>query len=282
VVVLAVCAYGAHQRNEVWRTEETLWRDVAEKSPRNGRGWMNYGLTQMAKGDYNSALASFNKALPLTPNYSLLHINIAIADGAMGRDADAQREFAYAIALAPDDSNSYYFFARWLSQHGQTAQAMALAETAIQKNPLDLPSRQLLLQLYAGQNLYDKLNALLADSLKLAPNDPDLLRFRNLPPVAQGTPAVSTQTPEALLSLSLSEYQAGRYRECIDAAQQALRLNPKYAEAYNNIAAAWNALGRYDEGIRAAEEALRLKPDFELARNNLAWAKSQLAHSRHH
>ncbi len=84
------------------------------------------------------------------------------------------------------------------------------------------------------------------------------------------------------MSLSLSEYQAGRYRECIDAAQQALRLNPKYAEAYNNIAAAWNALGRYDEGIRAAEEALRLKPDFELARNNLAWAKSQLAHSRHH
>ena len=66
----------------------------------------------------------------------------------------------------------------------------------------------------------------------------------------------------------------------IDAARQALKLNPNYAEAYNNIAAAENALGHYSEGIRAAHEALRRKPDFALARNNLAWAESQQNRSR--
>ena len=39
----------------VWHTEETLWRDVTQKSPGNGRGFMNYGLALMAKGDYAGA-----------------------------------------------------------------------------------------------------------------------------------------------------------------------------------------------------------------------------------
>ena len=41
--------YATFQRNKVWNTEETLWRDVTIKSPRNPRGLMNYGNTLMAK-----------------------------------------------------------------------------------------------------------------------------------------------------------------------------------------------------------------------------------------
>lgn len=285
VVVLAVCAYGTRQRNQVWSTEETLWRDVTEKSPLNGRGHMNYGLTQMAKGDFNTALASFQKALPLTPNYSLLHINIGIADGALGRDSDAAQQFAQALALAPNDSQSYYYYARWLSERGRDSQAAVLLQTGIQKNPSDMQCRRLLLNLYAKEGIRDPFDALLADSLRIAPGDPDLLRLRkagaNSPAPIQAAAQQPPQTPEAFLDLSLSYYQARRYEDCIRAAQQALQLKPGYAEAYNNIAAAWNALGRYQEGIRAAQEAVRLRPDFKLARNNLAWAQSQLARGQH-
>lgn len=275
MLILAACGYGTWQRNEVWHTEETLWRDVTEKSPANGRGFMNYGLTQMSRGDYNAALASFQKALPLTPSYSLLHINIGIADGALGRDAEAEQHFSQALLLAPGDSQSYYYYARWLSQRGRIPQAIVLLETGVQKNPLDMDSRKLLLNLYASQRESAKLEPLLADSLRIAPGDPDLLRFRATP--APPAPGATVPTPEAFLSLSLADYQAGRYQDCIDAARQALRLNPNYAEAYNNIAAALNALSRYDEAIPAAEQAIRLKPDFPLARNNLAWARSQKA-----
>ena len=284
MIVLAACAYGTRQRNEVWRTEETLWRDVTEKSPRNGRGHMNYGLTQMSKGDFRAALASFQTALPLTPNYSLLHINIAIAEGALGHDAAAAQHFATAMSLAPDDSKSYYYFARWLSEHRQNRQAIALLETGIRKNAADMECRKLLLSLYANEQAYDKLGPLLADSLRIAPDDPGLVRFRNLQASAQIPPArpsvESPKTPEEFLQQSLTYYQAARYGDCIQAAQQALRLNPNYAEAYNNIAAAFNALGQYDAGMQAAAAAVRLKPDFALARNNLAWAQSQLARMR--
>ena len=86
----------------------------------------------------------------------------------------------------------------------------------------------------------------------------------------------SPATPEGWLSLSLAEYQAGRYQGCIDASLQALKLRPDYAEAYNNICAAENARGRFAEGAAACERALAIKPDYPLAQNNLAVATAKL------
>ena len=65
--LLAVFALGARERNRVWRTDESLWKDVTIKSPKNGRGLMNYGLTRMEKGDYAAAQAVFERALVLNP-----------------------------------------------------------------------------------------------------------------------------------------------------------------------------------------------------------------------
>jgi tetratricopeptide (TPR) repeat protein len=87
---------------------------------------------------------------------------------------------------------------------------------------------------------------------------------------------IAPATPEGWLSLSLAEYQAGRYQECIDASLHALKLRPDYAEAYNNICAAENARGRFAEGAAACERALAIKPDYPLARNNLAVATASL------
>jgi tetratricopeptide (TPR) repeat protein len=280
-VVLAVCAYGTYERNRVWRTEESLWRDVTEKSPANGRGFMNYGLSLLEKGDPGGALEMFNRALPLTPGYSLLHINIAIADGQLGRDAEAEQHFREALKLEPGDSASYYYFARWLSQKGTPGPAVAMLERGVEKNPSDMLCRTLLVQLHAQLGNRSQFDQLLAESLRMAPTDPELLRLRTVSVAGVASPGGQVaQTPERLLDISLAYYQAKRYAASIDAARQALRLNPNYAESYNNIAAAENALGHYSEGIRAAHEALRLKPDFALARNNLAWAVSQQNRSR--
>src|SRR5262249_15834800 len=56
IVILLAESAGVHARNEVWRSDETLWRDVTEKSPGNGRGWMNYGVALMAQREYFAAV----------------------------------------------------------------------------------------------------------------------------------------------------------------------------------------------------------------------------------
>ena len=87
--------------------------------------------------------------------------------------------------------------------------------------------------------------------------------------------APSKPTPESYLSLSLSYHQRGLYKECISAAEQAIKLRPNYAEAYNNIGSAYNSMQQWDKAIVALEKALAIKPDFQLARNNLNLAKSK-------
>ena len=239
-VVLFLCAngYATFQRNKVWKSEETLWHDVVIKSPGNGRGLMNYGNTLMAKRDFAGALDCFHRAQQLTPQYSVLLINLAIGEDATNQSAAAEQHFKDALRLAPTSPASYTYYARYLLSHSRAQEARAFLRSALELSPTDLTARELLAQ---------------AD--------------------AQAVNQPVTQTPEHYLELSLQHYREGRYVESVAASRAALKLRPDYAEAWNNIGAAYNKLGRYEEAAAACEEALRLKPDFQLARNNLQHAR---------
>jgi len=281
VAILIIAGIGTWERNSVWHTDEALWHDVTIKSPKNGRGLMNYGLTQMEKGDYKTALDYFERAQVYTPAYSLLEINLGIANGGLGRDAQAEQHFRRAMALAPNRAESHYFYGRWLKDKGRVSEGIAQLEAAVQDNPSAYDARHLLMQIYSDQGNWTGLKRLAEDTLRLAPNDSTAQQFLNArytreqDLAAAEQAARDTPTAEGLLALSLLYYQVGKFPECIQAAQRALQMNSDYPEAYNNIAAGYNSLGKWDEGIKAANEAIRLKPDFELAKNNLAYAMSQ-------
>ena len=145
LAVLAAAAIGAHARNVVWRSDESLWRDVTLKSPRNGRGLMNYGLTFQSRGDYVTALAYFERALVYCPNYWPLEVNLGIANGGLDRGRTAERHFQRALLLAPDLQDPYFYYARWLLdrsrryyQAGRYADSIAAARQALLLRPDDL------------------------------------------------------------------------------------------------------------------------------------------------
>ena len=234
IVFLATNVFLTRQRNKVWTNEESLWRDVAFKSPANPRGLMNYGTALMARGDLTSALSYFHRAQTLAPQYAVLLINLAVAEDATGQQAEAEQHFQEALRLAPVTPDSYVYYARWLVAHSRPNEAIPLARRAVELSPGDVT---------AGQ--------LLATAQQRSPRE----------------------TPEHYLDLSLQYYQANRFEQSILASRVALMLRPDYAEAWNNIGAAYNKLGRYDKAALACERALQFKPDFELARNNLKFAR---------
>jgi tetratricopeptide (TPR) repeat protein len=266
-LVLAACAWGTMRRNRVWHTGESLWYDVTVKSPRNGRGLMNYGLALMARGDYPKALDYFQRALVYNPGYMVLEVNLGVVNGALKNDAEAERHFKRALALAPSDAIPNYFYAVWLEQKRRIPEALACLNLALAGNPSYMQARYLLMSIYAEQHDSDRLRVAAADTLAQFPSDEAAKSW-----LARASDAPSADT---YLDRSLALYRQGKFTESIEAARAALKLRKDYAPAWNNIAAAYNSLGRWDEGIEAAEQAVRADPGFQLAKNNLAWARDQ-------
>jgi tetratricopeptide (TPR) repeat protein len=240
ILLLAANVYGTVRRNIVWRSDASLWLDDTLKSPHNGRGLMNYGLTQMALGDYPRALDYFTRALRYTPNYPTLEINLGIVYGALHNSVLAAQHFQRAILLAPADDQPHFYYGRWLAETGDLNAAIPQLREAVRLNPARLPPHELL---------------------------------------AQAEAQLHAQTPrqqaDNLINLSLARYQQQDFPGTIAAARQALQLDPQSALAWNNIAAAEASLTHWDAAIAAADRALQLQPNFQLATNNRAWAVSE-------
>jgi tetratricopeptide (TPR) repeat protein len=271
VIVLGGYGYGTHKRNEVWRTEESLWLDDVQKSPHNGRGLMNYALTQLNKGNNTVALTYFERALEYTPNYPTLEINLGVVNGAMAdsgdaaRSTEAERHFLRAIALAPQDDSPHTFYGRWLLTHGRAQEAIGQLQTAIAQNPARMLQREMLVAAYQELGQTGAARQAAQEALAIDPTDAGIQQA-----LALGGPNAAFW-----LNLSLTQYNQRLYKDSIDSARHALELDPRMAEAWNNIGAGEAGLQQWDEAIHAEEEALRLNPQLQIAKNNLAFYTQQ-------
>lgn len=245
--------FGTHHRNDVWSTGEKLWKDVTIKSPANGRGWMNYGNSQMAKGNYDEALAAFNKAKELYPNYSYVYINLGILHAATGKHGDAENYFRNAMALSKTNPECYRYYGKWLIERQRYSEAKSILAQGLQLSPehMQIKSLHNVAQQYdSGKNV----------------------RLENMIDELKSNP-----TADGYLNLSLEYYNLGDYHKCIEAAEKSIELKPDYALAYNNICSAYNVLKEYDKAIKACQKAINIKPDFQLAKNNLKLAQDEKA-----
>ena len=179
-ILLAAYAYGTYQRNTVWRSEETLWRDVTRKSPENGRGLMNYGLALMGKGDYRGAEKYFTDALRQYPSYPTLYVNMGVLKAATGEPGAAEGYFRKAIALGPGYPDGYFYFARFLKDGRRYDEAAGNLRMALKLAPAHLDARNLLMDTYFNQSRFGNLQELVDQTLLVAPKDPKALFYKGV------------------------------------------------------------------------------------------------------
>ena len=159
-LLLVLAAVGTHDRNEVWRTEETLWRDVTVKNPNNDRGLFNYGNILMSRGDFAGGLLYLERASAFKSSDPVLDVRLAIAYAGVGRDVEAGQRFQEAVSLASDVWEPHFFYGRWLHDKGRMEEAQAQLQAALQANRQSFASRYLLMQIAAEQRNWPALDRL--------------------------------------------------------------------------------------------------------------------------
>ena len=272
---LAGNAYGVYNRNKVWKDELSLWKDVTLKSPKNGRGFMNYGLALMASGDLDNAEINYNKALDLRPNYSYIYTNLAILQAAKGDKVTAENNFKKAISFQQHAYTHMYYYGRFLLGEGRYDEAIDAFTQVMEVASNYSNTEQLLMTAYHNIKAWDRLETLADAILKTSPKDATAIKYKNIAEQRISVTSMLEQdlaaspTPEKYLDLSLRYFNEGNYEACIRAASQAVALKADYPAAYNNIGIANFYLKKFDASIEAYQKALQLDPGYDLAKNNL-------------
>jgi len=254
VLVLTLSySFGTYQRNKVWKNAETLWKDVTVKSPNNGRGLMNYGLSQMTLGNYTIAEKYFLDAQKIQPNYYILEINLGVLYGALKNNQKAEAHFLKAISLNSSAPSPEYYYARFLNENGQGRSAIKYLHKALQKSSSHIPSQMLLNTISVKEPSLETQIENLNIKIKSEKTNPDLY-----------------------IELSEKLYLNNQYEKAIDVCIQLLKFAPNNKLAYNNMCASYNQLKEWDLAKTACQNALTIDPNFQIAKNNLNWANREL------
>jgi tetratricopeptide (TPR) repeat protein len=264
VVIAAILALGTGTwtRNKVWLTEESLWKDTIEKSPRNGRALFSYGLTQMMKGNNAAAQSYYERAEKVEPVYPTLEINMGINEGALGNAAAAEQHFQRALAMR-DDVDSRFYYARWLVSAGRAPEGIAQLNAATRIDPARSEPRTLLIKLYAATGNDAERDRLARQARSYDPGDVFL------PPCSGDRDCFEKGLPEIGSKQFLQAALLNR---------EAVRYNPNAADAWTNLGWSLAQLGLDDAAETAFQRAVELQPNDDHARNNLEWLRDRRVH----
>jgi tetratricopeptide (TPR) repeat protein len=260
-VVFAALALGlgmlTARRNEVYRSELTLWGDTVAKRPNNERAHNNLGnIWLKVPGRLNDAAVEFEEALRLKPDFAEAHNNLGHAWSQMpGRLNDAITQYQEALRLKPDYAEAHNNLGNiWAQMPGRLNDAIAEFEEALRLQPDFAAAHNDLGG--AWSKMTGRLNDAIAEFKEALRLKPDFA--------------------EAHYNLGNAwSHMPGRLNDAIAEFEEALRLQPDYAGAHNNLGNVWAQMpGRLNDAVAEFEEALRLQPDFAAAHFNLgnAWA----------
>jgi tetratricopeptide (TPR) repeat protein len=199
------------------------------------------------KNDYQSAIADYNQALRLNPDYVGAYNNRGLAYDNQGKFADAIADFNQAIHLKPDLAEAYYNRGLAYADQGKYAEAIADFNQAIHLKPDFAEAYNGRGFSYDNQGKYAEAIADFNQAIRLKPDFAWAYNGRGI--------AYDNQ---------------GKYAEAIAEYNQAIHLKPDLAETYNGRGLAYADQGKYAEAITDFNQAIYLKPDFAEAYYNKA------------
>ena len=206
----------------------------------NPDAFYNLGTVFQELKRLDDALASYDKAIALEPNFADAFCNRSTVLQELKRLEDALASFDRAISLKPDSAEAFYNRGTILQELNRLDDALASYDKAIALDPDSAKAfnnrgnvLQELKRLDDALTSYEKAIALKPDSAKAFNNRGNILKKLN------------------------------RLDDALASYEKAIALEPNFAEAFNNHGNILKKLNRLDDALVSYEKAIALKPDYE-------------------
>ena len=278
-----VCASDEHEA-----AIEACTRLLAKKAPRSDLATYRHhrGTSYYAKGEYDAAIADFNKAIEINDKYTNAYLNrglsydskgdwdAAIADYTRVIELDDKNAQAYgyrgnaynnkldydraiqeldkSIELNPEEATTYLNRGYSYNMKGDQDHAFADYTKAIELNPQYILALNNRGSLYNDRGEYDKALADFDKSLSIDPNDIDALDGRGL-------------------SLNYLE----QFDKSIESLNKAIEIDPKQSITYFNRGYALERKGDLDRALVDYKKCAELDPKNADAYNNIGSVHNQ-------
>ena len=270
-LVVGVLAVLTFQRNQLWRSEVVLWKDVVAKSPEKSRPYDNLAEALMEEGRYDAARAYLHKALEIDGGQAETHINLGLIALAEGRLEEARERIEHALQLEPGSAIAYNDLGLVYLRERKWDQAVRAFREALERKPGMVRPRLNLALAYRRQGETDRAIELYEALLE---NDPGEARAvlplaaayftaeRPEEAVALGKKALEGVRDAGSLTELGSLFAANAYTNMALALyQRALALEPGRADTYLEIGKVYGNLEDFSRAVFFWKEGRRFNPD---------------------
>lgn len=245
-VTVLVFSASTYARNNVWRSEVSLWEDAVRKSPSKARVHNNLGSVYQHEKFTEKAIEHYRTAIRLDPGFEMAYVNLGTVYSEKGLNEQAIEQYRTAISLNPDYANAHYNLGMAYGSQGMTDKAIEQYRTAIGLDPEFAIVYVNLGTAYYSQGMTEKA-------------------------IEQYRMAITLNPDYAMAHYNLGTVYGARglTEQAIEQFHRALMLDPDYADAHYNLGLIYLNKGLIDRARTEFEEVLRLNPDDREAKKRL-------------
>jgi tetratricopeptide (TPR) repeat protein len=250
-MMLLACLSLGHltaRRNVDYRSGLSIWQDTADKIPRNERAHFNLGNFLRQQDKVDEAIAHYQWALRLRPDYADPHNNLANTLCQQGRLGEAAFHFQRFLELSPPCAEVHYNLANVYSQQGRLGEAIDQYRKALEIRP-DLAE----VQNNFGRALAQQ--GALAEAIE---------HFRKALEIRPDFTAAQSNLGSAL-------GQQGKLAEAVLCYAKALQACPDFADARRNLRLVLFQQGKEAQTAQQWNEVMRRQDDTVAILNKTAW-----------
>ena len=279
LAVALILGLTTFQRNSVYATKESIWKDVVAKRPGNSRALAGLGRLMVDRHEPATALDYLERALRIDPYDPGAQNSMGDLLFDAGKYLEAVKYYRKSIALTVGENDgTANSLAVSLIALGQVDEAEAICFDVLKRNPGTFPPYITLANIYLAKNQPQAAAGCLRKALEINP-DASRAHAGLAQVLAESDPENSLQhMREALrlepqdpsLHLGLGNLIARQDPvAAIPHFENALKLRPDYPEALMNLSNAYVESRQIERAIRVLERLVKLQPSWEQPRANL-------------